>query len=424
MGSVLSARARRIWHVARRTHKARGTSHLALVFVGVFLLSVSVVRSSTAQTDAAVLQQHAKEGERALAEGRYADAQKAYETLRQLSPATAEVHARLGLIYFQQGKYREAVPALRQAIKLKPGLPKVDALLGMSLSELGQYEEALPAVTKAFSQAEDPVLRRMAGLHLQRIYTGLGRDQDAVEVSLRLSRLHPDDPEVLYHSGRLLANLAYLQTMKLATIAPESIWLHLAAGEANESQGLYNAALREYREVLSKSPRRPGVNFRIGRVLLARATSESSNQDAIEARKAFEDELAVDSTNANAAYELGEMDRKAGEFESARKRFQQAVANYPAFEQALVGLGRTLVALGQPAEALPHLKAAVTSTPEDHVAYYQLAQAYRALGNTVEQEKALAEFHRLRSLTERRTAAVPDAKRDVTPQVIDAKPPK
>src|SRR5688572_15870160 len=40
--------------------------------------------------DPAVLQQRAKEGERALAEGRYLDAQKAYESLRQLSPGTAE----------------------------------------------------------------------------------------------------------------------------------------------------------------------------------------------------------------------------------------------------------------------------------------------------------------------------------------------
>ena len=119
--------------------------------------------------------------------------------------------------------------------RLKPRLPKVDVLLAMSLSELGRYEEALPALTNAFSQSADPVLQRMAGLHLQRIYTGLGRDRDAVDVALRLSRLHPDDPEVLYHSGRLFANFAYLQTMRLAAVAPDSVWLHQAAGEANES---------------------------------------------------------------------------------------------------------------------------------------------------------------------------------------------
>ena len=162
-----------------------------LAAVAVVIAAGFVSLQARQQPDPALLQRHATEGERALAGGRYAEAEKAYETLRQLSPGTAEIHARLGLIYFQQGKFKEAVPPLREAIKLKPGLPKVDALLAMSLSELGKYEEALPALTKAFSQSADPVLRRMAGLHLQRTYTGLRRDQDAVDVALALSRLYP-----------------------------------------------------------------------------------------------------------------------------------------------------------------------------------------------------------------------------------------
>jgi len=375
--------------------------------------------------DPAVLQQGARDGERALAEGRYADAEKAYETLRQLSPGTAEVHARLGLIYFQQGKFTEAIVPLREAIRLKPTLPKVDALLAMSLSELGQYTEALPPLTKAFAQAGDPVLRRMAGLHLQRVYTGLGRDQEAVDVALQLSRLYPDDPEVLYHSGRLFANFAYVQTMKLAAVAPDSVWLHQAAGEANESQGLYDAALREYRQVLGAAPRRPGIHFRIGRVLLERSKNERAGNDAndaLEARKAFEEELTLDPTNANAAYELAEMHRQAGELDQARVRFEQAVKQYPAFEHALVGLGRALIALGRPAEALPHLEAAVKANPDNEVTYYQLAQAYRALGNTAQQEQALGEFNRVRSRAAR-TVTVPQVKRDVTPQALDIKPP-
>jgi tetratricopeptide (TPR) repeat protein len=371
---------------------------------------------------------HAREGERALAEGRYKDAEQAFEALRQLTPGIAEVHARLGLIYFQQGKFGDAIPPLREATRLKPGLPKVDALLAMSLSELGRYEEAQPALTKAFAQSADPVLRRMAGLHLQRTYTGLGRDRDAVEVALRLSRLYPDDPEVLYHSGRLFANFAYLQTMRLAAVAPDSVWLHQAAGEANESQGLYDAALREYQQVLTAAPRRPGMQFRVGRVLLARSNNDPSSPDAgkdlLDARKAFEAELALDPTNANAAYELAEMHRKAGELEPARAFFAQAVMHYPAFEHALVGLARTLVALGRPAEALPHLEAALKGNPDNDVACYQLAQAYRALGNTSEQEKALAEFNRVRGRAERRAAQVPQTGRDVTPQVLDLKSPK
>jgi tetratricopeptide (TPR) repeat protein len=292
----------------------------------------------------------------------------------------------------------------------------------MSLSELGQYQEAVPALTNAFSQAADPVLRRMAGLHLQRAYTGLGQDREAVEVALRLSGLHPDDPEVLYHSARLLANFAYLQTMKLAAVAPDSVRLHQAAGEANESQGLYDAALREYRQVVAMAPRRPGIHFRLGRTLLSRSR-DGSAEDLAEARKAFEEELRIDPTNANAAYELGEMHRKTGELERARDYFHQALKHYPDFEEALVGVGRTLVALGQPEQALPPLQAAVKGNPENDVAHYQLAQAYRALGRTAEHEKALAEFTRLRSLAEAR-AAVPPNTRDVTRQELERKPPR
>jgi predicted Zn-dependent protease len=279
-------------------------------------------------------------------------------------------------------------------------------------------------VKKAFSQSVDLVLRRLAGLHLQRIYTGLGRDRDAADVALRLSGQFADDPEVLYHSGRILANVAYLQTMRLATVAPDSVWLHQAAGEGNESQGLYDAAIREYQAVVAAAPRRPGIRFRIGRVLLARAKDRSSTGDLAEARKAFEDELSLDPTNANAAYELGELDRTAGDLESARQRFEQAVTHYPAFEHALVGLGRTLVALDRPAEALRPLQTALKTNPESDVAFYQIAQAYRALGNTAAQERALADFSRVRSLVSQRTVAIPETKRDVTPQVVDAKSPR
>ena len=152
-----------------------------------------------------------------------------------------------GLIYFQQGRFAEAVAPLRRALKLNPALPNVDSLLAMSLSEIGRHDEALPALEKAFhQQSTDSALRRMAGLHLQRTYTDLGRDSNAVAVALELSKLYPDDPEVLYHTGRLFGNYAYLQMVRLARIAPDSVWLHQAAGEANESQGLLDEAIKEY----------------------------------------------------------------------------------------------------------------------------------------------------------------------------------
>lgn len=368
-------------------------------------LSLVVPSAHAQQSDATQLDRYAEEAQRALAEGRYDAAARAYEKLRELSPQTAEVHAQLGLIYFQQRAFAKAVPSLRQALKLQPGLPKVDILLALCLSELGRYQEALPGLRKAFKQTADDPLRRLAGLQLTRAYSELEQDDTAVEVALELSRLYPTDAEVLYHGGRLFANFAYLQTMKLRKVAPDSVFMHLAAGEANESQGYYNSAIREYRQVLALGPNRPGIHLRIGRSLLLYA-KQLSGADAsgarTEAMKEFEEELLLDPTNANAAYELGEIHRRAGEFDEAQRLFEAALAHYPDFAQAHLGLGRVLLGAGKAEPALSHMRKAIALAPEDDVAYYQLSRAYQALGNIAGQQEAVAKYEALRARKQER----------------------
>ena len=229
------------------------------------------------------------------------------------------------MIYFQQSRFADAIAPLRRALKLKPSLPNVDSLLAMSLSEIGRHDEALPGLEKAFDQkSTDAALRRMVGLHLQRAYTDLGRDSSAVTVALELSRRYPDDPEVLYHAGRLFGNYAYLQMVRLSRIAPDSVWLHQAAGEANESQGLFDEAIKEYQQVLALSPKRPGLHFRIGRALLSRSVQAKGDAAAeAAALSEFEQELQIDPSNANAAYEIGEMQRKSGRARQSRRVLHQ-----------------------------------------------------------------------------------------------------
>jgi tetratricopeptide (TPR) repeat protein len=255
------------------------------------------------------------------------------------------------------------------------------------------------------------------GLQLQRAYTGLERHANAVGVALQLTHLYPDDPEILYHASRLHANFAFLTLRSLAQVAPDSLWVHLAAGEANESLGLDDRALQEYRAVAAIDPKRPGIHFRLGRVLLARAERVGSTQS--EAIKEFAQELENDPTNANSAYEIAEIHRKAGDLREARTFFETALMHYPDFEEALVGLGRALIALEQPKLAIPHLDRAIGLNPKSEVAYYQLAQAHRALDDIPAHEKALAIFEQLRNASERTAAAKAFARPEVTKQKLD-----
>jgi tetratricopeptide (TPR) repeat protein len=340
-----------------------------------------------------------------------------------LSPGTAEVYGRLGLIYFQKGKFDEAVPALRQALKLKPSLPNTDVLLAMSLSELGRYEEALPGLEKGFRRSIDQPIRRMSGLQLVRAYTGLQRDSKAVETALELNRLFPNDPEVLYHTSRIYANYAYLTLRKLSEVAPNSVWRQQAAAEADESQGNLDLAISEYRQVLATDPARRGIHYRIGRVLLTRSSNGQADTQT-QALKEFGQELDLDPTNANAAYEIGEIYRKTGQLDKAQEFFEKALQYYPDFEEAQLGLGGVLIALRKPDQALPHLQKATALNPRDDVSYYRLSQAYKALGDTSEQQKSLGEFERLRDQSANQQETKFSGPREVTKQEIDANAPQ
>lgn len=112
------------------------------------LIPLACPRPLVAPQDEAAIERYSDLGQSALAAGRYAEAEKAFEQLRYLEPNIPEVHANLGLIYFQQRKFEQAVPALRQALKLKPSLTKSDNLLAMSLSEIGHYSEAVSGLEK------------------------------------------------------------------------------------------------------------------------------------------------------------------------------------------------------------------------------------------------------------------------------------
>jgi tetratricopeptide (TPR) repeat protein len=382
----------------------------------VSLVLLMALQLGWAQTSTDEKQRLSEQAQVALQAGRYADAEKAYERLKELEPNVPELHAALGAILFQEGKFDQAAKELQRAEVLKPGLPKVASLLAMVLSEQGHFQQALPGLEKGFRQTADTGLRRMCGLRLERTYISIQDHAKAIQTAMELQRLYPDDPEVLYYSSKIFGNEAYLAAQKLFQTAPKSSWGLLASGEARESQGDIEWAIKDYQEILKLDPTKPNIHFRIGRALLTRAESTGDPKYTENAMIEFQQELAQDSTNANAAYELAECYRKQGQTEQARKYFQQAVDSYPAFEEAHVGLAAALLQ-ADPALALTHLQRAVVLNPNDLVAWYRLSQTQRALGHPEEQKQALAKFQQLRA----GGAGLPTemSNREVTPQALD-----
>ncbi|HKF50334.1 MAG TPA: tetratricopeptide repeat protein [Terracidiphilus sp.] len=389
------------------------TSHAAICC----LLALPAKAQSSDQAAAAL----AAEGQQAMAQGRMADARASFEKLAHIDPSIAEVHATLAAIDFKLRDYDAAIGEIRTAQKLKPSLPRLDSLLGLSLAELGHFDEALPKLEHGFRQSADPMTRRLCGLQLLRAYTGLGRDSDAVETALALNKLYPDDPEVLYHTGRIYGNYAYITMEKLQSAAPDSIWMLQARGEANESQKNYTAAIDAFNHVLSLDPRRPGIHYRLGRVYLARFTENQDPRDRDAAMREFSAELETDPRNGNAAYELANIAAQSGDLEHARQGFEAVLQKFPDFEEALVGLGGVLLDGQTPKDAVEPLERAAKIRPDDEVAWYRLSQAERAAGNREGQESALVTFRKLHSSTPVGLRK-PGETGDVTPQQLGAVP--
>src|SRR6202051_1856224 len=266
-----------------------------------------------------------EQAQQAMAAGRFDAAESAFLELTKLEPDVSELYANLGAVYFQQGKLDAAIEVLRHALRLKPSLARVKTLLAICVAESGHSAEALPGLEAGFRSAAEPQMKRQCGLELLRTYSALHRDADAVETSLALNKAYPDDPEILYQTGRIYGNFTYLTMEKLRDKAPDSVWMLQAKAEAQESEKQYDLALNSFESVLRLEPQRPGVHYRMGRVYLARFEQLHDSKARDQAADQFGAELAIDPGNSNAAYELAQIQYDLGNLEQARQQFESLI---------------------------------------------------------------------------------------------------
>ena len=371
------------------------------ILVGASLTCLLASNISAQQT---ALDRDFQAAQQSLAAGDLDGARRRFDALALAHPKLAEVHATLGALLFQQGQFTQALQELQTARRLKPSLPDLDSLIAMAQVELGHNAEAIPALESSFRSTAQMPVKRQSGLELERAYTGTAQDSKAVAVALELQRLFPNDPEVLYHNERIFGNFASLTVQQLVRIAPDSVWRYQAQAEAQESQDAHDAAIASYEKVLELAPNRPGVHYRLGRVYRERARDNHHPEDLTHALEQFQAELKLDPDSANAAYEIGELARIAGNLAEARSAFERALDHYPDFPEANLGLGTVLQVEGQSAAALPYLERAAKADPNDDSTWYRLSQVQRDLGHKDEQQAALNRFLELRRLPSARTS--------------------
>ena len=281
---------------------------------------------------------------------------------------------------------------------LLPGVLCAAAAFGQTaqqLAESGHCREALPLLKSALAKATTPDLQKRLGVDGVRCGMTLDNMEAAFEFLNGLNKRFPADAEVLYLQVHVFSDLSIRSSQKLMRLDPSSYQVHELNAEAMETQGKWSDAEAEYREVLKKDPQLPGIHYRIARLLLSAPPTPDAR---VKARAELEEELKIDPKNAGAEYVLGELARQDGKDDAAVDHFTRATKLDAGFEDAFIGLGRTLLAGDRAAEAIPPLQAAVKLDPGSPIAHFNLATAYSRTGH---KQEADHEFAVLKQVSEK-----------------------
>jgi len=274
------------------------------------------------------------------------------------------------------------------ASKTAPADATATAERAVKLAESGRCQEALPLLTKSVRQVSDKDLQKRVGLAGVRCASTLQKGEPLLDFLSVLNREFPHDPEVLYLTVHGYSDLSTIAARELAQTAPDSIPSLELDAEANEMQGKWDEAEKDYRRILAQDPRYPGIHFRLARIQLSRPNPAPDFREV--ARKELLQELEIDPTNAGADYILGELARQSGDFPEAIDRFTQATKLDHGFADAYLGLGSLLLMQKKYADAILPLEMVVKLQPANPLGHYDLATAYARSGRKEDAEREFA----------------------------------
>ena len=278
-------------------------------------------------------------------------------------------------------------------------------------AEAGRCSQALSTLSKSVAHLADKALQKRVGVDGVRCATLLQRWDQVADFARVLNQNFPNDPDVLYVSVHAYSDLSTQAAQRLAQGAPHSLPALELDAEANETQGHWDQAEKDYREILKQNPRYPGIHFRLARLLLSRPNPGATFQQ--DAKKELQAELQIDPSNAGAEYVSGELARQAQDFDEAVRHFTRATQLDASFADAWLGLGMSLVAEKEYAPAIAPLKTAVKLEPENPAGHYALATAYARTGN---KEAAEHEFALQRQAAQDSASQNPGTQGDKAPQ--------
>jgi tetratricopeptide (TPR) repeat protein len=290
-----------------------------LVFAVVIQTACVLSSTGTAQViDSQIqaqVQEHFLAAQRAQQQGQLDEAITEYQQVSRLQPRLPEVYANLGLVYYAHGEFENSAKSFASAEKLRPGMRGVSLWLGIDEVRMNRSAQGVNHLREAIRL--DPK-EKLAQSWLGTALWNAGQI-DAALLQLRsASRQFPDDPDLLLACGEAYGKAASQETEELLEESSGTALSDLIYGTIYAGEREWSRAEGHLRRAIERDPH-----------------------------------------SLDARLELGEVFFEQARLADAREQWEQAIALAPRSAAALARSGEVLLLMGQPADGLLRIDAAI-----------------------------------------------------------------
>ena len=247
--------------------------------------------------------------------------------------ATPESLLQLGQLQIRHRRYEEARGVLERALAAAPDSVPVLIDLARVVDKSGAHEKALGYLGHARTLAPDnATVHFLFGIVCVELELGA----EAYESMKKAVTLAPDHPGVNYMMGVVSLHrhdpseaVPYFE--KYVQLQPDDVRGRLALGIAKFRSNEFESAATILAQVAERPETAAGANY-----FLARIARQANNLP--EARRRIDLAIRADGKSADAWAELGLLQTRAQEYETAEKSLQKALSLQPENYQATVNL--------------------------------------------------------------------------------------
>ncbi len=239
-------------------HIISATLALLLFF---FYSSVKAFADQKPSAPASNLVQLSAQAQQAQRQGDYRRAAAIYREMLERQPHIPEVRSNLGLMQHFLGEYKEAISSFDLALRENPQLYVANLFLGVDLLNLHEPQKALPFLERACNLNKQDAQAKVA---LAVAYKELGKIDKARSAYEAATQIDPKSSDAWYGLGAAYLELQESAVNRLGELGEKSPYARDLVAHALVEQGLPDAAVNLYRELLKAHATVPCLKANLG----------------------------------------------------------------------------------------------------------------------------------------------------------------